>query len=178
LRNITSRNKIQSIDMKTVYLIRHAKSSWDYPSLTDRARPLSNRGLRDAPFMAKMLSGKGVQPDAIFSSPAVRALTTATFFKNELDVAAEDFFLRDELYEVGAGEVLRFITMLPQDLDTVLIFGHNPTFTSVANWFTGNFIANIPTCGIVCVEADVQHWPHFEKPHAAVSAFYQPKQFR
>jgi phosphohistidine phosphatase len=164
--------------MKTVYLIRHAKSSWDYPGLADRERPLNSRGLRDAPFMAKLLCKKGVQPGAIFTSPAVRAMTTATFFKNELDVDAEDFFLRDELYESGAGEVVRFIAMLPEDLDTVLIFGHNPTFTNVANKFTANYIGNIPTCGIVCIAADVQRWPDFVPPKAAVSEFFSPKQFK
>jgi len=164
--------------MKKVYLIRHAKSSWDYPNLADRDRPLGSRGLSDAPLMAKILRKKGVEPDAIFTSTAVRAMTTATFFKNELGVDAEDFFLRDELYETSATEVVRFISMLPEDLDTVLIFGHNPTFTSVANLFPKGRIDNLPTCGIVCLAADVPRWPDFMPPRAKVLDFLYPKQFK
>jgi len=164
--------------MKIVYLIRHAKSSWDYASLEDKARPLSSRGLSNASLMAKMLRKKEVRPEAIFSSPALRAMTTATFFKNELVVAAKDFFLRDELYEVSAGEVVRFITRLPEDLNTVLLFGHNPAFTSVANIFSENYIANIPTCGIVHIAAEVQTWSGFEPAKASVSGFFYPKQLK
>lgn len=164
--------------MKTVYLIRHAKSSWDNSSISDQARPLSSRGLSDAPLMAKMLRKKGVRPEAIFSSTAVRAMTTATFFMNEFDVAAEDFFLRDELYEVSAGEVVRFITRLSEKLNTVLLFGHNPAFTSVANMFSENYIANIPTCGIVCLTAEVQTWLDFEPANASVSGFFYPRQLK
>ncbi|MFQ5447426.1 MAG: histidine phosphatase family protein [Saprospiraceae bacterium] len=164
--------------MKTLYLVRHAKSSWDYGNLSDRERPLNDRGLRDAPFMAGVLSGKGVQPDAIFTSPAVRAFTTAIFFKNRLAVDARDFFLRDELYETGAGEVLDFITLFPEDLDTVMVFGHNPAFTNVANVFSKNYIPNIPTCGVVCIGADVARWPDFVPKNARIVDFFYPKQFK
>ena len=163
--------------MKTVYLVRHAKSSWDFSGLEDHERPLNDRGLRDAPMMANLLKGKKVQPDAIFASPAVRALTTAIFFKNELRVEGEDFFVKDVIYEAMPEQIISLVRMLPEDVETILLFGHNPTFTSVANRFTKDHIANIPTCGIVRIDAEIDNWMQFSPDTASVTAFYYPKQF-
>lgn len=162
--------------MKTVFLVRHAKSSWDYPSLRDIERPLNKRGLRDAPFMAKLLKKQGVEPDAIFSSPAVRALTTATFFKNELGLEGEDIFLRDEIYEAFPQVIVQLIQTLPEKFDTIMLFGHNPTFTSVSNMFTSNYIGNVPTCGISRIEADIKNWTEFNDRNAKLVSFQYPKQ--
>jgi phosphohistidine phosphatase len=163
--------------MKTVYLVRHAKSSWEHPDLRDIERPLNERGLRDAPFMAKLLKSKGVKPDALISSPAVRALTTATIFKNEFELDGKDLLIRDDLYEVHPQQVTKLISLLPEDFNTVMLFGHNPCFTMVANRFTKNYIANIPTCGIVQMDADVQHWMDFSEKTATVKAHFFPKQY-
>lgn len=163
--------------MKTVYLIRHAKSSWDHPDLRDIERPLNERGLRDAPFMAKLLAGKGVKPDAILSSPAVRALSTAAFFKAELGLEGEDMLIRDDIYEAIPMTIVRLIQLLPEDVETVLIFGHNPTFTGVANLFSKDYISNVPTCGIVAIRADISHWPDFKEGKAEVTEYYHPKQY-
>lgn len=163
--------------MKTVYLIRHAKSSWDHPDLRDIERPLNERGLRDAPFMAKLLRSKSIKPDAIVTSPAVRALTTATFFKTELELEASQFIIRDEIYEAFTATITELIKQLPEAYETVLIFGHNPTFTGVANRFSKEYISNIPTCGIVGIEADVKHWNEFNEKTAGVKAYYYPKQY-
>lgn len=162
--------------MKTVYLVRHAKSSWDYHSLRDSERPLNDRGIRDAPHMAKVLRKKGVKPDAIISSPAVRALTTATFFKNELGIEGDDILIRDEIYEAVAPTIVRLIQKLPEDLDTVMIFGHNPTFTNVANLFTEKYISNMPTCSIVRIDADVMEWKSFKEGKGKVTEFHYPKE--
>lgn len=164
--------------MKTVYLVRHAKSSWDYPNLRDSERPLNERGLRDAPNMAKIMKGKSVSPDAIISSPAVRALTTATFFKNELNLEGEDILIRDEIYEANPSTIIKLIQRLPESYDTIMVFGHNPTFTSVANYFTDEYIYNVPTCGIVRIEGDLRNWTEFNKDKAKLTAFFFPKMFK
>ncbi|MEO1257878.1 MAG: histidine phosphatase family protein [Bacteroidota bacterium] len=163
--------------MKTVYLVRHAKSSWDYSSLRDEERPLNDRGLRDAPFMAKMLRKKGVEPDALISSPAVRALTTAIFFKIEMGVEGEDIIIRDEIYESMSSTIVNLIQKLPEDFQTIMLFGHNPTFTSVANIFTENYIPNMPTCSIVRIDAQVPNWLEFNDATAKVTEFHFPKQY-
>ena len=163
--------------MKTVYLVRHAKSSWDHPDLRDIERPLNERGLRDAPLMAKVLKSKGVKPDAIISSPAVRALTTASFFKIELGLEGEDLLVRDEIYEAIPMTILTLLKLLPEDYEKVLIFGHNPTFTSVANMFSKDYISDIPTCGIVEIQMEVDHWQDFNGKKGKVTGYYYPKQF-
>ncbi len=163
--------------MKKIFLIRHAKSSWDSPALRDIERPLNERGLSDAPFMAKVAKEKGFKPDAILTSPAVRALTTATYFKLELGVDGGDFLIQDEIYEAIPHTIVHLINTLPEKYDAVMLFGHNPTFTHVANMFTNDYIANIPTCGMVSIHSTVGAWPDFSVKNAKLDAYFYPKQF-
>lgn len=162
--------------MKKVYLIRHAKSSWDDPGLSDIERPLNKRGLRDGPFMSKLLKGKNVQPDKLVSSPANRAFTTATYFAKELNIPEQAIIIRKEIYHAYPEEVLNIIRNLSDSDDVILLFGHNPCFTSLANQFSQEYIPNVPTCGIVKIEADVKHWSDFEEK-GKMEEFYFPKQY-
>lgn len=163
--------------MKTIYFIRHAKSSWDDMSLSDVERPLNQRGFRDAPFMAKMLKGKGASIDQFISSPAVRAFTTATYFSEEFGLPTDAIRQEPFIYHSFLQEVLQFVNELEDDLQTVCIFGHNPTFTSIANHFSEEFIANVPTCGIIKVESQAKHWADVSAENAKMTAFYYPKQY-
>jgi len=162
--------------MKKIYFIRHAKSSWDDPGLTDIERPLNKRGLRDAPFMSKMLKGKNVQPDKIISSPANRAFTTATYFAAALNIPEQAIVVRKEIYHAYPEQVLNIIRNLSDSDDVVILFGHNPCFTSLANQFSEEYIPNVPTCGIVEVEAMVEKWSDFEN-EGKLKAFHFPKQY-
>ncbi len=163
--------------MKTVFLVRHAKSSWENDYLADINRPLNDRGLRDAAFMARLLRDKGIKPDVLISSPAVRALTTAGLFKTELAIAGKDLVVRDEIYEAGPSSILYLIASLPEAHNTVMLFGHNPTFTSVTNLFSSDFIANMPTCGVAGIHAAVSHWVDFRPGKATLKEYFYPKQF-
>ena len=163
--------------MKTVYVIRHAKSSWDDPTLTDIKRPLNKRGLRDAPFMAKLLKNKGVTADLIISSPANRALTTATYFANEMSIPVESIDVEHAIYGAYPEDILQMITQIEDDVNIVLIFGHNPTFTSLVNRFTEDYIANVPTCGIVKIDAKIDQWKDFNETTGVQTEFYFPKQY-
>lgn len=163
--------------MKTIFLIRHAKSSWDSPELRDIDRPLNKRGLRDAPFMASMLSHKISTPDQLISSPANRAFTTATYFAKAFKIPPGDIKQEKGIYEAYAQELLYIVQHLDPAWNTVCLFGHNPGFTNFANQFTKDFIDNIPTCGIVEIAGDLDNWADFTKKQAAVKAFYIPKQF-
>lgn len=162
--------------MKEVYFIRHAKSSWKDAGLSDIERPLNKRGLSDAPFMSKVLKGKNVQPDKLISSPANRAFTTATYFAKELNIPEQVIVVRKEIYHAYPEEVLNIIRNLSNSDDVVVLFGHNPCFTSLANQFSDEYIPNVPTCGIIKVEAKVDQWSDFEK-EANLTAFYFPKQY-
>lgn len=163
--------------MKTIFLIRHAKSSWDQPLLKDIDRPLNKRGFRDAPFMANMLSHKIKAPDQLISSPAKRAFTTATYFAEAFKIKPADIQREKGIYEAYTQELLYLVQHLDSSLDTVCLFGHNPGFTSLANQFATDFIDNVPTCGIVEIAGDIDDWSEFQKKKVAVKAFYFPKQF-
>ena len=163
--------------MKTVYLIRHAKSSWDDPRLQDVARPLNERGLRDAPFMAKMLRAKGAQVDQILSSPANRAFATAAFFAEAFGIAEKDIHVLHRIYEAFPETIVKLIQGLEPTQNTVFLFGHNPTLTAVANLFTHKHIDNIPTCGIVRIDAAIDDWGAFLYPAATMTEFHYPKQY-
>ena len=162
--------------MKTLYLIRHAKSSWDTPGLRDFNRPLNERGLHDAPRMAKMLQAAGVEPDLIVSSPAKRALSTALFFAETFHIDYDDVVREETIYEASPTEILRVISQLPDSAHTVLLFGHNPGFTEVVNRFTEDFIDNVPTCGIVKIESKATSWKEMFEGNSKILACYFPKE--
>lgn len=161
--------------MRIVYFVRHAKSSWDNPGLRDFDRPLNNRGLRDAPFMATVLKNKNVKIDRIISSPANRAKTTAGYFARALEVT--DFEEDEIIYEAYTDEVLELVKEQPEHINHLMLFGHNPTFTSIANLFSNTYIANLPTCGIVEIELAADNWSDFNEENAIVKNIYFPKQF-
>jgi phosphohistidine phosphatase len=162
--------------MRTLFIIRHAKSSWDHPGLRDFDRPLNGRGLHDAPKMAAFLRAKGIQPDLLLSSPAKRALTTALFFAKEYDLPETEIARREDIYEASVQDLLLLISSLPDAANTVFLFGHNPTLTDLANQFTEDYISNIPTCGIVRVDTTALSWDKMYEGNSRVVAKYFPKE--
>jgi phosphohistidine phosphatase len=162
--------------LRTLFLIRHAKSNWDSPGLRDFDRPLDQRGLRDAPLMADLLIKKNIQPDLMVSSSAKRAMTTAQFFASAYGFSSEKLILNKDIYDAFSTTVYKIISNFPDDAKTVLLFGHNPTMTDIANNFTEDFISNVPTCGIVQIESTANSWSEFSELNSKVSACYFPKE--
>ena len=117
---------------RTLFLVRHAKSSWDDVALPDEERPLADRGKRDAPMMGKRLAKRQVKPDLILSSPARRALSTAEIIAKELNFRAEDIVVDERLYATEADMLLGVIGELSDKLTCVMLFGHNPEFADLA----------------------------------------------
>ena len=161
--------------MKSLFLVRHAKSSWSQPDVDDHDRPLNDRGKRDGPRMAKWLRSQGARPDALISSTAKRARRTARYFAKAFAIDKGDVLHKATIYEAAPDALLRLIQDLNDDWDTVFLFGHNPGFTDLANLFPGAHIDNIPTCGIVRLEADIASWADFSPQTAEQRAFYYPK---
>ena len=122
--------------MKTLFLIRHAKSSWDDTALPDKDRPLNDRGRRDAPKMGERLAKRDVKPDLILSSPAVRALRTAEIIAKKLDYRRK-IVVNERLYAVGADDLLDVIHRLGDKVERVMLFGHNPELTELAHRLSG-----------------------------------------
>jgi phosphohistidine phosphatase len=133
--------------MKTLFLIRHAKSSWDDTALPDKDRPLGDRGRRDAPKMGKRLAKRDVKPDLILSSPARRALTTAEIVAKKLDYKLKDIVVDDRLYAGAVHDLLNVIHKLGDKLERVMLFGHNPELTEFAHRLSSE-ITHMPTCAV------------------------------
>ncbi|MCB9080400.1 MAG: histidine phosphatase family protein [Lewinellaceae bacterium] len=161
--------------MKTIFFIRHAKSSWANPGLRDMDRPLNDRGMRDAPRMAILLKALGVTPDRILSSPARRALTTATFFAEELGIPPAEIWVEPRIYDAYPEDIISLLQELPDEYKEVLIFGHNPTFTLLANSFGGPGTDNVPTCGIFRVDAAIDQWVQLSESRGRVMQYLFPK---
>ncbi len=148
--------------MKTLYLIRHAKSSWNNPEMDDFERPLNKRGKKDAPNMARRLKEKRVTPDFIISSPAIRALDTCKEFAKILDYDKDKIKTDKRLYHANEDQILTVIRELKDrehdEEEVVLLFGHNPGLTEFANVLLNEYIENIPTCGIVKTRLKIDRW--------------------
>jgi phosphohistidine phosphatase len=164
--------------MKTLFLIRHAKSSWAAVGLRDFDRTLELRGHNDAPRMAKYLKNLGFKPDLIVTSPAMRARTTAEYFAREFNISTESIDNQQDIYEADERTIAHIIHELPESANTVLMFGHNPTFTYIADSYSKKHrFENIPTCGIVQIQSDTEGspWETFNPKTAEVKGFWYPK---
>lgn len=143
--------------MKTIVLTRHAKSSWEH-DVIDRERPLKKRGFNDAELVSQSFKERLIIPDAVFSSPANRALTTCKIFMKNLKIEAKCLSIIEDLYDFGGQNVMEFIKSMNEDYKTVMIFGHNHAFTSICNIFGDIYIDNLPTSGLAVIDFEVDSW--------------------
>jgi len=161
--------------MKTLTLVRHAKSSWKDNSLADRDRPLNKRGKRDAPEMGRRIAAAGIRPSLIVSSPAVRAWTTAKIIANEIGYPRE-FLQRDNgLYLASVNGILDVIVAQDPGFNNLMLVGHNPGFTDFANYLVPGLTNNMPTASVVSVELDSEDWSLYDKPAAELLFYDFPK---
>lgn len=144
--------------MKTLVLIRHAKSSWKEDSLPDAERPLNNRGKRDAPFMGKLLRDRDIVPDLIISSPAVRAMTTAEYIAAETRYCIENIIAPASLYLAEPADILTVLEAVDDALGTVFVVGHNPGISNLAALLSSTPVEPLPTCGIACLQMPAGSW--------------------
>lgn len=152
-------------NVKTLYIVRHAKSSWEDPLLDDFSRPLNDRGKRDAPRMGKRLKEKRIHPDLMLTSPARRALATCKRIAEVLDYKEDKIKIDRDLYHADPDKILQVIKSLKDKHDSVMIFGHNPGLTTFVNNIGKLSIDNVPTCGVAAFELPVTSWSEvaFEK---------------
>lgn len=160
--------------MKTIVIGRHAKSDWSQ-NLPDFDRPLNKRGKADAPRMGKLLAQYNFQPDLIVSSSANRAQTTASFIARELGYS-EKIQLDRGIYDNGPGYVLSVIQELPDDKNTVMLFGHNPTQEgAVRNLLDMRAGIIMPTCALVCIDLPVSSWKYIQPGQGQLRWFLIPR---
>jgi phosphohistidine phosphatase len=160
--------------MKTLFLIRHAKSSRDDPALADKDRPLNDRGKRDAPKMGALLAKRGVKPDLILSSSAVRALDTAELIAEKLDYKRKSIRVDDRLYAAEADELLGVIRKLGDEVNCVMLIGHNPELTHLAHRLSSE-ITDMPTCAVAEFTFDAKSWSRIGKDKPVKVVLDAPK---
>ncbi len=146
--------------MKKVYLIRHAKSSWEEPWSKDHDRPLAPRGLRDAPKMGKRLKSEGICPDKIISSTALRAQETANLIAKEIKFPVKKIEFEEGLYHASAGTYLQFIQRQDNKTDCIFLIGHNPGMNDLIHYL-GIDLDNLPTAGICGFQTKEKSWKDF-----------------
>ncbi|HSC54599.1 MAG TPA: histidine phosphatase family protein [Phnomibacter sp.] len=161
--------------MKSILLIRHAKSSWDSPTMKDFDRPLNERGLKDAPMMAQRMLDRKVKLDAIISSTAKRAFTTATFFAKAHQQKESDIKRIDKLYHAMPPVFEEVVAEISPAHNTVAIFSHNPGITEFANLLGVARIDNMPTCGILGVHFLCDDWQQAMQSEKRFWLFDYPK---
>ena len=161
--------------MKTLTLVRHAKSSWHDTALSDRERPLNKRGLRDAPIMGRRAVEASIRPSLIIASPAVRAWTTAKIFATELGYPVEFLQREDKIYLASLDSLLEVVASQDPGFNNLMLFGHNPGLTDFANYLSPGLTNNLPTAGVVSVQIDRDDWLLFERPKTELLVYDYPK---
>jgi phosphohistidine phosphatase len=160
---------------KTLIFMRHAKSDWSIAGQKDFDRTLNNRGLGDAPRMGRRLSEIGIKPDLVISSPAVRAKTTAEYVSEQLKYDIDKIVYDPEVYEASVRSLLVVVNNISDQYNCVIIFGHNPTHTYLAEYITKEAIGNIPTSGAVCIEFEFDSWKLISEGTGKMKWFEYPK---
>jgi len=161
--------------MKSLILVRHAKSDWGDPGLDDFDRPLNERGKRDAPLMAQRLLDKKIKIDLCIASPAKRAGKTARIFAEELKFKKNNIIYKPELYLAGPEVFFSVVENADEKADCIALFSHNNGITVFANRLTSVRVDNIPTCGVFAIKIKSGSWKDFRDSEKEFWFFDYPK---
>ncbi len=161
--------------MKNVIVVRHAKSSWENPGLRDFDRPLNQRGHRDAPRMAEYIAQKVPHIDRILTSSAVRTRQTAEYFARAYGLSEMHVIPLDALYYSDVEQYEAQMRMCNDDWQTVMLIGHNPIITHIANEIQPGLTAKVPTCGVLWGTVDIDHWRDFDFSKVVLQEYVYPK---
>jgi len=149
--------------MKTLYIVRHAKSYWEYSGIDDIDRPLKKRGINDAHLMSKFLSKNIQRPDLLLSSSANRALHTAVIFCENLGYPLANLQINKQLYSFSDGYLVKTVLALDDGFNSAMVFSHDHGINTFVNKFGNKPIAHVTTCGIVGLKFDEKHWKNIKK---------------
>jgi phosphohistidine phosphatase len=163
--------------MLQLTLIRHAKSSWDNPALSDFDRPLNKRGMKNAPLMGKIVSKRGLAFDQIVASPALRAISTARLIAGKLGFPEQDIQQREELYDASLDELLDCVHSLDSQHENIALVAHNPGLTDLCNHLSGESIDNLPTCAVAVIEFDLDDWRAVYQDTGTLVLYEYPRKY-
>lgn len=166
--------------MKTLVLVRHAKSDWGNEALKDIDRHLNERGYEDAYFMSDWYKKNMQMPDLMVSSPATRSLSTAFIFARKFGKPESEIKIKESVYESTTENCIKLISQFDNNNSCAMLFGHNPGITNLANELNKELMFdNIATCGIVCIEFDINNWKDILKVKEGKLLNYKfPKSFK
>lgn len=156
--------------MKKITFVRHGKSSWKH-DVRDINRPLKKSGITDVNLVCLEFLKSDIKPKKIFSSPANRALETCKIFMKNMSFSSENVHVFEELYDFGGQNVVKFVKSLDNELDNVMIFGHNHAFTSIVNSFGSKYIDNVPTSGLIQISFDINEWHNIVRGITVLTIF-------
>ena len=160
---------------KTLHIVRHAKSNWDYDNISDIDRPLKLKGIKNAYEMAIRIKIRNALPELIITSPANRAIHTAIIFARVFEFPLSKIIVEENLYATEQDSIIDIIKKTDNSVPSLMIFGHNPEFTNLANIFVKNTIDNISTAGIVSLVFDIDNWKDISKKKLVSELFDFPK---
>jgi phosphohistidine phosphatase len=149
--------------MKTLYIVRHAKSSWEYSGIEDIDRPLKKRGIKDAHLVSKFLSKEIDRPDVFVSSSANRALHTAIIFCENFEYPLSNLKIKKQLYSFSDGYLVKTVNALDDGFNSAIIFSHDHGINSFVNKFGSKPISHVPTCGVIGIKFEEKHWKNIKK---------------
>jgi len=161
--------------MKTLFINRHAKSDWNQQNSADFDRPLNERGRLDAPEMGKRLARRGEHIQLYLSSPANRAISTAKAIAATTFYPEENICEDKRIYHANVEELLNVLSEVDDSYDSVIIFGHNPGLTNLAEYLTGDRFGNLPTCSLVKITFNVDTWQALSRDTGQVAYYDYPK---
>ena len=160
--------------MKTLYILRHAKSSWDDHSLSDFERPLNSRGLKAALFMGSLMKERGFIPDVIVASPAMRAKQTAELVRDAAQFQPTIQF-DSRIYEASVGTLVSVLSEIDNSLNSALIVGHNPGAEGLVYYLTSE-ITPMPTAALAAIELNIRTWNEIDGGCGTLKQVIRPKE--
>jgi phosphohistidine phosphatase len=163
--------------MLQLTLIRHAKSSWENPALSDFDRPLNKRGRKNAPLMGKIIRKRGLVFEQIVSSPALRAITTARLMAEKLGFPEHEVEQRADLYDASLDALLDCVSSLDNQYSKIALVAHNPGITALCNHLTGESITNLPTCAVALIEFDLDDWRAVDQDTGRLTLYEYPRKY-
>lgn len=160
--------------MKRLYVLRHAKSSWDNASLADYDRPLNERGVETAPFMGRLMKQRGQVADTVLSSPAARAKMTAKLVSEAAGIRSPIIF-DERIYEAGPQTLVKVLSDVDGDVNSAMVVGHNPGMEGLIRFLTGD-IAAMPTAALAVIDLDIEEWIQIDHRSGTLVEVLRPKE--
>jgi phosphohistidine phosphatase len=160
--------------MKTLFVLRHAKSSWENADLSDFERPLNKRGLEAAPLMGEVMKKNQFQPETILSSPAKRARQTAEIINEKAGINGEIKY-EERIYEASPARLLEVISEQNDEIGSLMIVGHNPGLEGLVRFTTGQS-EPMPTAALAVIDLEITKWNEIDSSNGTLRTLIRPKE--